>query len=332
MPSLSPAKTIRSLSGDQSLAKYASSWLPSVRISPPAEGNTTCVEPKPHCGLIRNTFTNLFIGGSLMIAAAITPGNARSHAQSQPPADGSVKMCILSGRPVVDGVYLSGRGPFRFLADTGAQTNQLEASLAEKIGLKSAFRTEIATVTGNALVPGGRVAEVTFGPATASNQEFLFTGLDGVHRLSLGIQGIIGEEFLSHFDYLLDFAGRRIMFGDVEPGGGSRTRLYAVDGPAVETDKGRMVLDSGAVTAILYATSIERSGTRVVTASGSAPVSEPRELRFRVAGHAYSTAAVAVPRVSTQEDGILPASLFHSVYVSNSGRFLILDPIGPFGR
>lgn len=250
------------------------------------------------------------------------PGSAKSL-----PSNRSMKMLLVSGRPVIDGVYLNGRGPFRFLVDTGAETNQIDASIAQRIGLKATFQTKIVTVRGTAMVPGGRVAELALGAAVASDQEFLFNGLDVIHQLSPRIQGVIGEAFLSRFDYLIDFAGRRITFGAGEPDGGSRMALHLSDGrPALETDKGRLVLDSGTGIAILYAAAIERPEGRVTTASGSGRLLEKRELKFRVGGHAYSTLAAAVSGVSLREDGLLPASLFHSVYVSNSGKFLVLDP------
>jgi hypothetical protein len=279
------------------------------------------MRPKPHCGLMRNHFTSVFICGSFMITSAA------ARAQAKPPAPDGQKIDVISGRPVVDCVYLNGQGPFRFLIDTGAQTNQVELSIAQKIGLNPTFRSQITTAAGNALVPGGRVAEVALGPATASDQEFLFTGLDRVHQLSSGIQGVIGQEFLSRFDYLLDFSARRVVFGGVEPEGGFRTVFNLVDGrPAVETDMGQMVLDSGTALAVLYAASIGGSGGRLKTAFGSASMSQTFDLRFRVSGHAYSTTAVAVPRGSLKESGIIPASLFRSLYVNNSAKYLILNP------
>lgn len=259
----------------------------------------------------------------LIITATATPG----YAKSRPSADGSLKMIVLSGRPVVDGVYLNGAGPFRFLVDTGAQTNQVEASVTRKIGLAPTFRVDMVTTAGTVPVGGGKVGEVTLGPATAVNQEFLFTGLDGVHQLSSNIQGVLGQEFLSRFDYLLDFAGRRIVFGATEPEGQNRTGFSLVDGrPAVETDRGKMVVDSGTAMAIVYANSNGKSGGRVVTNSGSVAASEARDLRFQLGGHSYSTVAAFAPRGGLQEDGIVPASLFHAIYVSNSGRYLVLNP------
>src|ERR1019366_9584822 len=93
---------------------------------------------------------NLFSCGTLIIAAVASPCNARSL----PQPDGSLRIVLVAGRPVVDGVFLNGQGPWRFLLDTGAQTNQVEASIARKLGLLPAFRTAIATTAGDALVTG----------------------------------------------------------------------------------------------------------------------------------------------------------------------------------
>ena len=48
------------------------------------------------------------------------------------------------------------------------------------------------------------VAEVFLGAARATDHEFLFTALDGVHARSAWTQGVPGPEFLCRFDYRLD--------------------------------------------------------------------------------------------------------------------------------
>jgi hypothetical protein len=57
-----------------------------------------------------------------------------------------VKLEILGGRPVVSRVFLNGQGPFRFLLDTGAQSNQVETSLARKLGLTASFQVALDTL------------------------------------------------------------------------------------------------------------------------------------------------------------------------------------------
>jgi predicted aspartyl protease len=265
---------------------------------------------------------NLLAYGSIIITAAVVTCNARSL----PPTDGALKIDVIVGRPVVEGVFLNGRGPWRFLIDTGAETNQLDVGVARKLGLAASFRSEIQTPAGRALVPGGRIGEVTLGSAAASGQEFLFTDLAGVHALAGKVEGVLGQEFLSRFDYLLDLAGHRIVFDAPAPDGGRAAMDLVAGRPAIDTDRGRLVLDSGTGTAILFATTPSASRTRIVTAAGSGAASAVRNLKIRVAGRSYSVAAAYVSRSTPLEDGLLPASTFRAVYVSNSGRYIVLEP------
>jgi predicted aspartyl protease len=283
---------------------------------------------------MRNTITNFSICGSLMIVAAALPCNARSL----PAPDGSIRLNTLSGIPVVDRVFLNGNGPYRFLLDTGAQTNQVDASIARKLGLARAFQVAMVTTAGTIQVAGGRVAEVSLGPAAASNQEFLFTTLDGAHALSGEIQGVLGEQFLAHFDYLLDFAHHRVVFGEPAPEGGNRVGFETINGcPAIETSEGKLTLDSGANLMVLYRTAASKSAgpysPTIRTAAGTASVSAIQGVRLRIAGREYHPAsAVASLRTALLgDDGILPASLFHAVFVGNSGKYVILDPSADSG-
>jgi hypothetical protein len=187
--------------------------------------------------------------GSIMIVAAAVPCNARSPQ----PEDGSIRLITLSGVPVVDGVFLNGHGPYRFIIDTGAQVNQVEASTARKLGVAATFQVKMATVAGIIPVAGGQIDEVSLGSAAASSQQFLFTALDVAHRLSPEIEGVLGQEFLARFDYLLDFANHRLGFGEAAPEGGNRVGFETINTcPVIETSEGKLVLDSGTNTTILY--------------------------------------------------------------------------------
>ena len=204
----------------------------------------------------------------------------------------------------------------------------MEASLARKLGLAPSFQVALDTRLGLTRAPGGRVAEVTLGSATATNQEFLFTSMEAVHALSPGIQGVLGQEFLSHFDYLLDFRGRRLIFGAAVPDG-ARIPVRMIDGRmALTTSYGDLVLDSGAETLVLFRTPVSSTpGGTIRTSSGVRAVSMVQEAIVRVGAKSYRPVmAASADNPAAPEDGLLPASLLSSIFVSNSGRYVIAEP------
>ena len=249
--------------------------------------------------------THKLIFSLIIITAAPLAG------RTLPPSGPFVKLEILGGRPVASQVFLNGQGPFRFLLDTGAQTNQMEEALARKLGLAPSYQVVLATASGATRVPGGRVSEVALGEASAANQEFLFTNMDGVHALSPEIQGVLGQEFLSRFDYLLDFRGRRLVFGASVP------------------DGARMpVLDSGTEALILFhAPARAAPGGTLQTASGTGAVPMVRGATMRIGERTYRPAMAAVAtNAPCPEDGLLPASLFGAIFISNSAHYVIAEP------
>jgi hypothetical protein len=62
------------------------------------------------------------------------------------PLWGDVKLQAREGRPIVDGVFVNGHGPYRFLLDTGSNVNLIETDLARKIGMKATLHVELASV------------------------------------------------------------------------------------------------------------------------------------------------------------------------------------------
>lgn len=238
-----------------------------------------------------------------------------------------VRLIVKDGRPVVDGVFVDGHGPFRFLLDTGAESNQMDRWLAVQLGLRASFRVEMATSTGVVVQPGAGGFVVKLGSVSAPEQELLFTGLDGIREWSGGIQGVLGQAFLRNFDYLLDLRGKRLVFG-AEAGAGTRLQFEEISGrPAVFTSLGRLVLDSGADGVVLFRNAHPGS-VRVRSAAGFVEASpEVRSRTVWIEGKEYRVrGGVEVGRPSgIHEDGLLPASTFRTVYVSNSEKFVILD-------
>lgn len=243
-------------------------------------------------------------------------------------AFGGVRIQVIHGRPVTSDVYVNGSGPYRFLVDTGTSMNHLDPKLASRLGIRPGFRTELISSAGLVMSTGAAHIAVRLGEAEASDQSFLFSGMDAVHESFRDVQGVLGQEFLSHFDYLLDLKGGRLEFGSQEPQPEkSRVAIRTVTGrPAIETNLGTLVLDSGASDVTLYNVKHAPLTHEIRTMAGNQGVGVvPRKLVID-GRTVWRGDAVAIPDSAENEThGLLPLSIFRSVYISNSEGYAAFD-------
>src|SRR5580700_7673760 len=99
------------------------------------------------------------------------------------PLFGGLTLQIREGRPMVDGVYVNGYGPYRFLLDTGTNVNLIETGLARTIGMNADFQVDLTSALGKTQMPGSDGNEVELGEVRASGQKFLVSGLEAIHHL-----------------------------------------------------------------------------------------------------------------------------------------------------
>jgi hypothetical protein len=245
------------------------------------------------------------------------------------PLFAEVKMQTPGGRPIVDGVYVNGHGPYRFLVDTGTNVNFIEANLARSIGLKATFRTKLTSSTGATSVSGGTGIEVLLDSAKAEGQEFLFLPLEAIRDFLPDIQGVLGQEFLSRFDYTLDLRGKRIEFGKQDRNG-TRAEFKMINAePVVSTSLGHLILDSGARQLVLFG--IQPNGGygltgELRTATGSQQIGLVYGKPLIIEGRKLSRGdAVTIPNRTPGVDGLLPLSLFKALYFCNSEGYVIFE-------
>jgi len=246
------------------------------------------------------------------------------------PLFGAVKMQVRDGHPIVDGVYVNGHGPYWFLVDTGADVNLIEANLARSIGLTATFRRGLASSMGVTVVPGSDGIEVVLDSGKAAGQEFLFLGLDAIHHRWPDIQGVLGQWFLSRFDYMLDLRDKRLAFGKEEPSG-KRVRFRMINGRlAVSTSLGDLVLDSGADRLVLFGVKPDTGlgdKREMRTYTGSKEIGMVFSKPLTIEGRkVWRGDAVAIPnRSEPAVDGLLPLSLFRVIYVCNSEGYVVFE-------
>jgi predicted aspartyl protease len=243
-------------------------------------------------------------------------------------------LALLHGYVVLDQVSINGTGPYRFLVDTGTQSTALKTQVAQTMKLVPTYRVTLETPTGSQIVPATTVHQITIGPFKAEDLEILWYDVHDV--LDDHIDGILGQNFLSRFDFLLDFKHCEITIGP--PSG----LADFVDGEKIhfQNDEGRMaipvrfsvrgrpndfVLDSGASVLVLppeLATTFDaESSSQLQTNVGEETVRRGTVRSLFIGGSTFENIPAVIHKTA-----LLPATLFDSIYVNSARGYVVLNP------
>src|SRR5579872_4521713 len=255
-------------------------------------------------------------------------------------------------------VQIGDAGPFDFLVDTGTNTTLIDPALADELKLKPIDRVQMMTPAGSMAIPRTQLGMLRLGPILLQQVEALVQPLETACRADRHIRGILGSNFFDHFDYLLDYKHNQLVF-DLDH---SQTRLMLenrldlvsntctaqngnrnsvevnVEISPFESRQVRMQIDSGIRSPALYdapgkrAASKTSHATMQVASNLGQTTAEVIEIRhLKVGEHVYSDVPFAViPNQqlasTTCTEGLLPSWLFHSLFISHSGKFVVVEP------
>jgi predicted aspartyl protease len=243
---------------------------------------------------------------------------------------------------------VNGSGPFSFLLDTGATRTIIDPELAEQLQapvVGKASLTGVLRVRQDELV---RLEDVRLGAISSSGIGAIVDELTRQKTLAPGIRGVLGEDFLSGFDVLIDYKQHSLRFGDAPPAG-ERCRfettgqyhslpttnrlLIPVEFVGVSGETVRLQLDTGAKTPELFPNSDDVNpsqpwGASVATTSGADAVTILTNVTIQVGETMVPGLNVVRSRRTLAFDslGLLPVSIFHRIYISHSGGFVVLNP------
>ncbi|HTC94261.1 MAG TPA: pepsin/retropepsin-like aspartic protease family protein [Terriglobales bacterium] len=241
----------------------------------------------------------------------------------------AVPLRVIHQLPIVS-ACINGQGPYEFLLDTGTESTLVDQSLTEELQLNIVDRLQL--ISANGMHPVGRaIAEsVTLGPKTVTSVELLVDDLRELHAVAPQLRGILGENFLSQLNFLLDYRHRQVKFGPPpEEGAAVRIPFTIQDGRILLTavisgkEPLRFELDSGASTTMLFGTQSRDQVAPGTSAflhnnEGSTAVGEVHIPELRIGSlMLHNMAAGVIESTGEQEagvDGLLPTNLFDSVY------------------
>jgi len=263
-------------------------------------------------------------------------------------ANETIKFKLRDGYLIIVETTVNGAGPFSFLLDTGTTRTVIDPSLARQLQapiIGEVMLTGILHERRDKLV---QLQNVRLGTVSASSFGAIVDTLSRQKMLAPGISGVLGEDFLSKFDFLIDYKGHVLHFGN-EPPAGERCRfetmsqhdgtlttnrlLVAAEFVEVSRGKVQLQLDTGAKLPELFpvshgSLSFQSTGGSMALSSGSNGTVIYSDAAIRIGKTTIRGLDVVQSRRTLAFDaaGLLPASIFHRIYISHSGGFIVLNP------
>ena len=124
----------------------------------------------------------------------------------------AVPFTLTGGGAVIVPVFVEGRGPHRFLVDTGANGSAVARSLAERLGLAPVAKRLVVTPAGDETRLVVDLGRVSVGAAAA---DALLASIVDADRLRIDgteVDGVLGQDFLARFDYTIDYRRRVLVW------------------------------------------------------------------------------------------------------------------------
>jgi hypothetical protein len=296
---------------------------------------------------------------STALATAILPV---LHAEPHCPGNvDSLRLRLVQRSQMIVPVMINHSGPYEFLVDTGAQITTVDPALAGELRLKIEGTTGFVGVGFRTRPSFAHLDILEAGPHAVANPLVVIQNLGNLHTADQQIRGILGGNFLGHFDLLLDYAHNMLCLDDAKlmqqdlkgkhiplatppkPAEGvlfTEPLIISVHLSGIPARPLLQLLDSGANVPFLYDCGKDMAGGF----SANAPIRDrgpdgaerafavlpPQEMKIgtltfhQISFITPAAASQKTPKVNV--DGLLPTALFRRVYISYADRFVVLEP------
>jgi predicted aspartyl protease len=295
----------------------------------------------------------------LMLFAGIGAMAQGEIAKSSPetgPA-GPVPFLLARGVPVVQ-VVLNGHGPYSFLVDTGTNVTLVEQPVLDQLSVSAQTIVSIHSTTGDGATSEATLESIAVGNLNLHKMEVAVLKHGQLAIYGDRVLGVLGENFLKHFDLVLDYQHGVLLLDSSSALGDSlmgehvafRSSGLSREGvvpnrilvqsklPAFEARPLACLVDSGAHLAVIFLQ--ERlirwrlQGARAQTnlrspiGSSSPCLIEPSgvEVGSERVRRTDVVACEENKRSDADFDCLLPTNLFRSVFISHRGGYIVMNP------
>ena len=267
----------------------------------------------------------------------------------------STHMVTVSMRPAKDGrtvvaVKLNGAGPYDFIVDTGATVTVLDTALFAELGLQAEGSSRVTSSAGLTRQIRSRVKEVALDSLSRENVAVVSVNSPVAGHDYPKVRGILGENFLRHFDILFDNQQRKMTLDAVadlaDSLAGERLPITFPALPREDENRYRpmvtvkveasepasVVLDSAATELILLRRGSQLQGfgdSSVTTVNGRLTCESTRARVFLGKETVSDLPMVKCQSASVKTnggEGLLPTAIFKRVFISHAGSYAIINP------
>jgi Aspartyl protease len=296
---------------------------------------------------------------SLVLAATIVPTIA---AETHCPGNiASLPFHLVQRSRIIVPVVINRTGPYEFLVDTGTGSTIVDPLLATELHLKTRGSAEVVGVGFSTAASFAYLDLLEAGSHSVTNHPVEVEDLQPVQAADLHFRGIIGGDFLGHFDVLMDYAHSMLCLDD------TKVMQAAVKGghialvtPSQTPDEVPLttlliipvhlsgfgarqlllMLDSGANASFLFNHAVnlapglrqtrQRDGYGADGVKRGFSILPPQSMQ--IGSFNIQQVSFAAPvdsgenALTSKEDGLLTTGLFRRVFISYADRFVVLEP------
>jgi len=294
----------------------------------------------------------------MLAAAPLSRVNAESHC---PGNVTSLPLRLVQGSQLIVPITINHQGPYDFLVDTGAQVTTVDPKLATELQLATKEKASVTGVAVHTRAPLTQLESVEAGSHAVANVLAVIQKLGELQSADRRVRGVIGGNFLEHFDLLIDYSrpllclddsrqmrtkvkGKRIALLD-QPHfqGGAATAqklILAVHLSGLEKRQVLLQLDSGTNAPLLWDPGEDLRHLQTTGCNLQSRGTDGKEQPFtvlaaqdvQVASHIVRQVSFVAPvaggatTARPDADGLLPAALFQRVFVNYSDHYVVLEP------
>jgi hypothetical protein len=136
----------------------------------------------------------------------------------------SLPFRFVNRSQIIAPVMINRTGPYEFLVDTGTEITMIDPSLAAELQLKSQDEARVLAVGFPTRASFSQLELIEVGLHAVASHQVVIRKLDYSLGADVHIRGILGANFLSHFDVLIDNAHQMLCLDD------TRTMQVAMKG------------------------------------------------------------------------------------------------------